>query len=284
MADGTDDRRQGDGRSGLAVLRRMVESERFTAIITVLIVVNAVILGLETWPAAMRAAGGFLVIADKVILWFFLLEIATKILVFRASFFRSGWNLFDCFVIGVSLLPTAGPLSVLRALRVLRVLRLLSTVKELRRVVEALLSALPGMGAILAVMAIVFYVSAVLSVKLFGATHPEEFGNMGTALITLFQLMTLDGWSGEIVRPVIDEHPYAGLFFFPFIVLTSFAVLNLFIAIIVNSMQALQEEELERAIEASEAVTEREGELVIEEVRKLRADLKEIRSLLDQRA
>lgn len=137
----------------------------------------------------------------------------------------------------VSLLPNSGSLSVLRSLRILRALRLFSSVPALRRVVGALVSALPGMGSIAVVLGVLFYVSAVLSTKLFAAAFPEWFGHLPASLYTLFQIMTLEGWSDGIVRPVLKVHPWAWIFFLPFIVITSFAVLNLFIGVIVSALQ-----------------------------------------------
>jgi voltage-gated sodium channel len=130
---------------------------------------------------------------------------------------------------------------VLRALRILRALRLFSTVPSLKRVVNALTAAMPGMASIAVVLAVLFYVSAVLSTKLFGTDFPDLFGHLGHSLYTLFQIMTLEGWSDGIVRPVMALHWWAWIFFLPFIVVTSFAVLNLFIGVIVSAIQEVAE-------------------------------------------
>ncbi len=224
-------------------LRDWIESARIQRIVTALIVLNAITLGLETSDAIMDAAGPFLGALDAAILAVFTIEIAIRIYAHGARFFRGGWNWFDLIVVAIALMPASGPLSVLRALRVLRVLRLISIVPAMRSVVEALLRSMPGMSAIVALLLLVFYVFAVMGTKLFGDTHPDQFGTLGATLLTLFQLMTLDGWSGEIVRPVLEVHPAAMLFFLPFILVSTFVVLNLFIALIVESMTRLHAEE-----------------------------------------
>lgn len=151
--------------------------------------------------------------------------------------------------------PGAQGLSVLRALRVLRVLRVVSVAPSLRRVVEGLVRALPGMGSVMVLLGIVVYVGAVMAVTLFGEARPDQFGTFGLAALTLFQLMTFDGWMGEIVAPAMEVHPYAWAFFVPFMVVTGFAVLNLLVGLVVGAMQeateaerAVQEEAFEAAV------------------------------------
>lgn len=224
------------------ILRNIVESHGFSITITVVIVINAITLGLETWPRAMTTAGPLLLAIDTAALWIFTIEIGLKMWVYRSRYVRDGWNVFDFAIVTVAWLPAAGPLAVLRALRIMRVLRLVSVVPQMRTVVGALLRALPGMGAIIAVLLLVFYVAAVMATKLFGAAFPDWFGSIGSSMYSLFQIMTLESWSMGIVRPVMEVHPGAWLFFVSFIVVTTFTVLNLFIALIVNSMQSLQSE------------------------------------------
>ncbi|MEO1695322.1 MAG: ion transporter [Pseudomonadota bacterium] len=220
-----------------------VESDRFVGLITVLILINAVTLGLETSEDAMARFGGLLEVIDFVILFVFTAEIALKFYAYRWDFFKSGWNVFDLFIVTIAWMPATDGLSILRALRILRVLRLLSVVPQMRRVISAIGHSIPGMVAVIGVLGLVFYISSVLTTKLFG-THPdpnmqEWFGTIGASAYTLFQIMTLESWSMGIVRPTMDLFPYAWLFFVPFIVITSFAVLNLFIGIIVDAMQTL---------------------------------------------
>jgi voltage-gated sodium channel len=229
-------------RSFRARLRQWVESEPVQRAVMALIVLNAVTLGLETSRTVMEAIGGFLMLLDAAILAVFAVELALRIAAHGLRFFRGGWNWFDLIVVAIALVPASGPLSVLRALRVLRVLRLVSIVPSMRSIVEALLRSLPGMSAIMALLLLVFYVFAGMGTKLFGETQPEQFGTLGATFLTLFQLMTLDGWSGEIVKPALEDHPAAMLYFLPFILVSTFVVLNLFIALIVDSMTRLHAE------------------------------------------
>ena len=242
-----------------AQVAEFVCGSRFISFITVLILINAVTLGLETSPEVMAEYGGVLHAIDLAILIVFTVELALKFYAFRLDFFRSGWNWFDLVIVTVSWLPASGPLAILRAFRILRVLRLLSVVPQMRRVIGAIGHAIPGMISVIGVLGLVFYISSVLATKLFG-THPdpnmqEWFGTVWASGYTLFQVMTLESWSMGIVRPTMELFPYAWMFFVPFIIVTSFAVLNLFIGIIVDAMQtAHATEEAEKAEAEAEAM------------------------------
>ena len=218
---------------------RWVESPRVQFLITALILLNAVVLGLETSPSLWAKWGAWLKLVDRLCLAAFVTELALKLLVYRGLFWRNGWNWFDAVVIGIALVPGAGPWAVLRSLRVLRVLRLLTVVPALRKVVAAFLHAIPGLLGVIAVMAVFYYTAGVLATTLFGPTHPQWFGTLGHSLYTLFQIMTLESWSMGIVRPVMEVHSWAWAFFVPFIIIATFTILNLFIGIIVSTMQEL---------------------------------------------
>jgi len=207
------------------------------------ILLNAVILGLETSDGVMARFGTLIVAIDVACLGIFVVELALKLVALRLSFFRSGWNLFDFVIVGIALVPGAQTFSVLRALRVLRLLRVISVAPTLRRVVEGFVRAIPGMGSVIVLMAMIFYISAVLATQLFGDAFPDWFGDLGASAYTLFQVMTLESWSMGIVRPVMELHPYAWVFFVPFILITTFAVVNLLVGLIVNSMQEAHDEE-----------------------------------------
>ena len=256
-----------------ARVREVVDSQVFHKTIIVVIVVNAITLGLETWPAAMAAAGPLLLAADRLMLMIFTAEIAARMFAHGARFFRDPWNVFDFIIVGVALLPATTGFAVLRALRVLRVLRIISAVPKMRMVVRALLGAIPGISSIVALLALIFYVMAVMVTKMFGAAFPEWFGSIPASLYTLFQIMTLESWSMGIVRPVLEVYPLAWLFFVPFILITTFTTLNLFIAVIVNAMQA----EHDREAEAAEAEAKGERSLLLEELQAVRRELAELR-------
>lgn len=264
-------------------LRTLVESSGFTWFITAVILFNAITLGLETWPRAMAAAGGLLIAIDRIVLGIFVVEILSKLIVYRLGFFRSGWNIFDFTIVAIALVPATGSLSVLRALRILRVLRLLSVVPQMRSVVSALVRAVPGMGSIAAVMSIVFYVGAVLATNLFGGEFPEWFGSIGASAYSLFQIMTLESWSMGIVRPVMTVYPWAWAFFVPFILVTTFAVLNLVVAVIVNSMQVVHDEEQKEHLKAEREIVHEEVEALTGEMAAMRRELGEVKSLIKER-
>lgn len=265
-----------------AVLR-LVEREDFSNFVTVIVIINAITLGLETWPFAMSRIGGVLHILDQLALSIFVVEIGLKLFAHGPRFFRNGWNVFDFIIVGIALVPSAGALSVLRTLRILRALRLLSVVPQMRAVVGALLGAVPGMGAIVAVLLLVFYIAAVMATKLFAATFPIWFGSVPASMYTLFQIMTLESWSMGIVRPVMDVHPWSWVFFVPFIIVTSFAVLNLFIALIVDSMQAMHKFEDQESADLKEKAAHSERENLLRELNAMRSELEEIKGMLRAR-
>ncbi len=205
--------------------------------IIAVILFNAVLLGMETSAPIMDRAGSLITTLDRLCLAIFVAEIAAKLYAYGGRFFRDGWNIFDFLIVGVSLVPGAQTLSVLRALRILRLLRVISVAPSLRRVVEGFITALPGMASVFLLMALIFYIGSVMATKLFGAAFPDWFGTLGRSAYSLFQIMTLESWSMGIVRPVMLQYPYAWAFFVPFIIVTTFAVVNLVVGLIVNSMQ-----------------------------------------------
>jgi voltage-gated sodium channel len=251
-------------------IRRVVSSRQWEYFIVGLIIVNAIVLGMMTSSQIMARVGPLLSALDGAIVGVFVVEIALRIAAFRLSFFRDPWSLFDLFVVAVALVPASREFSVLRALRILRVLRLISVIPTLRRVVAGLIAALPGMGSIVFLMVIIFYVFSVMATALYGETFPEWFGSIGRSAYSLFQIMTLESWSMGIVRPVMEVHPYAWAFFVPFIMVTAFAVLNLFIGIIVSGMQ----QEVEEEAASSRDLLMEEQSAIHEEIRALREDVR----------
>lgn len=264
-------------------IAEFIESRAVTIGITVLIMINAVTLGMETENELSAQIGGVLNWIDRAILIIFSIEIALKFYAYRLSFFRSGWNIFDLAIIAIAWMPTTGALSVLRTLRILRVLRLISVVPQMRRVVSAIGYSIPGMASVVSVLGLIFYVSAVLTTKLFGA-HPdpnmqEWFGSISASGYTLFQIMTLESWSMGVVRPTMDLFPWAWAFFLPFIIVTSFAVLNFFIGIIVDSMQTAQRLEADAALQKDDApITKRDLKKLLSQLADISEKLEKVRS------
>jgi voltage-gated sodium channel len=258
----------------------LVDHPRFQRVLIALIMVNAVTLGLETSPWVMDRIGPLLVLLDRTILSIFVVEIVLRLGAYGWRFFRDPWSLFDFVVVGIALVPASEAFSVLRALRILRVLRLISAVPRMRQVVRGLLGAIPGIGAIMALLLLVFYVCAVMATKLFATTFPEWFGHIGASMFSLFQIMTLESWSMGIVRPVMERFPLAWLFFVPFILVATFTILNLFIAVVVGAMQAehdaeikADQDETRAAMRAAEEVAHTEREALRTEVNALRGEI-----------
>ncbi|KPK37896.1 MAG: hypothetical protein AMJ69_10025 [Gammaproteobacteria bacterium SG8_47] len=260
-----------------------VEAPRFQYAIVALIVVNAITLGLETSPTIMTHVGPWLLALDHFVLGVFVVEITAKLYAYHWRFFRDPWNVFDFLIVAIALIPASGPLAVLRALRILRVLRLISMLPRLRFVVESLLHAIPGIASIAGLMVLLYYVFAVMATGLFGADHPTWFGTIGKSMYTLFQIMTLESWSMGIVRPVMETHPYAWLFFIPFILIATFTILNLFIAIIVNTMQTMHERTHAQEQATIKDAVHSEGTSLEAQLVALRQELREVMRELRER-
>lgn len=255
-----------DGAGWRHRLAALLELPRVQHALIGLILINAVILGMETSPALMAGWGEWLSMADTAILAIFVVEIALRLIAHGLRYFRDPWNVFDFSVVVIALLPASGPLAVLRALRVLRVLRLVTLVPSMKRVVSGLLSALPGLGSVTAIIGLIFYVSAVIATKLFGAAFPQWFGTLGESAFTLFQVMTLESWAMGIVRPVMEVYPNSWIFFLIFILASTFTLLNLFIAVIVNAIQQERHGDGQPTVES-------ELTRLHEEISRLREDL-----------
>jgi len=220
-------------------LRRLVEHQSFQRTVLGVIIANAAILGLET-SILDGPVDEVLQVIDDVMLWFFVAEISLRLVAHGPRFFRDPWSVFDLLVVGIALIPATGPLSLLRALRILRVLRLADSVPSMKRVVNGLVAAVPGMGSVGALLILVMYVSVVIATNLYGMIAPEHFGDLGTTAFTLFQVMTGEAWP-DIADDVMEVEPTAWIFFVVFILVVSFAVLNLFIAVVVSGMESIDD-------------------------------------------
>lgn len=251
------------------------ESKVFQTSISVVILVNSFLIGLETSETVVTNYGEIIDLFDLIILVLFTVEIILKLFVYRFSFFKSGWNIFDFAVIAVSLVPAAGSFSVFRALRIVRTLRLLKSIPKLRLIIESLVKSIPSIGWIVVLLSIVFYVYAVIGVNLFGQQYPEYFGNLFKATFTLFQIMTLESWSSAIARPIMDGVPFTGIYFITFILIATYTTLNIFIAIVVNTMNEVSLENLQ---EEEQHIKD----FVSEENRKLQKELRDIKKQLSE--
>ncbi len=216
--------------------QKLVESTVFQTGILALIILNAVILGAETFPGVVKTVGPALGMADRWILMIFILEIGLRVFAWRGAYFRQGWNLFDIVIVTISVVAATSGLAALRAFRVLRVLRVITVIPRMRVVVSALLDSLPGIASVGVVLALIIYVFAVIASNLYGADHPRLFGDVFTAMYTLFQVMTLEGWP-DIAAQVGETHGRSWVFFLSFVLLATFTMLNLFVAIVVRVVE-----------------------------------------------
>jgi voltage-gated sodium channel len=249
-----------DERTHYSSAERFIERPVVRDTIMTLIVINAIVLGVLTYSEVLpRWLVTILNVIDMAVTFIFVAEILLKLYVYRLKFFKLGWNWFDFIVVGVSMIPGGSAFNVLRALRVLRLLRLLHFIPTMKRITEALLTALLGMGAILAILGLVFYVSVVMATYLFsGSQNTENFASLGASALTMFEVLTMEGWNGHM-RDLLGEYPWAWMFFIPFILFTVWAILNLFTAVIVDS---LQDSALEKMLDAEEKISD---ELEIQE-------------------
>lgn len=260
-----------------------MESPPVARAITVIIVINAITLGLETSSSVMDRVGPILQFLDRAVLAIFVVELLAKLFAFGRRYFFSGWNIFDFVIVACALAPASGNLSVLRSLRILRGLRLVTFVPSMRRVVAALIAAIPGISSVIALLALFYYVFGVMVTKLYGEAFPDWFGTVGRSMYSLFQIMTLESWSMGIVRPVMEEFPGAWLVFVPFILVTSFAVINLFIAVVVNAMTEQNRTDSATLREEIHAASEEEVSVLVKHMENLQNQLDEIKKMLERR-
>ncbi len=209
--------------------------------IVFVLLLNAATLGMNTSPEIMAKYGDLIDTTNTIIPIIFVIEVGTRWIARGRGFFKESWNIFDIVIISISFLPSGSAFSAIRALRILRVLHVISLVPRMRHIVAAMIRSLPQIGSILALLIVVSYISAVIVTHLYGADYPYLFGSIGLSMLTLFQLMTLEGWAAEVVRPVMETHPYSVFLFIPYMLMTAFAILNLFTAVLVDSMQILQQ-------------------------------------------
>jgi voltage-gated sodium channel len=273
------------GVNQVGPIERFVISRGFQNFVILVIIANAVVLGLATVSGLSPEQRRWIEYADEAFLVFFCIELVIKLAVMRFDFFRSGWNIFDLIIVAGSLplqfMGGFAGVSILRALRVVRLTRILSLTPQMRRVMEAMFHALPGIFSILVLLLLFFYIGAVMATTLFGPQHADMFGNIGKSMLTLFKISIFDGW-GDIVDTVEATHAHAWLFFLVFTIFTAFTVLNLFVGVIVDAMQEKQAEHLAEMAaerEAKQAETDAAQSIAIKE---LRGDQEETEAAIEE--
>jgi len=253
-------------------LQKIVENKFFINFIMIVIIFNGISMGLETSKEYAIEYTNVFSIINFLVITIFTVEVLMKLFVYKTKFFKNAWNVFDFFIVLISIIPTTGGLDVLRVLRILRVLRLVSMIPQMRKIVMALVGIIPGMAVIAGLSAILFYVFAVMGTDLYSETFPQWFGSISETIFTLFQIMTLEGWAMNIVRPIMEIHPYAWTYFIPFILIATFIMINLIIAIVVEAMQEITKDDAK--IEDVKAGTA--------EVHELREEILELKKLVNK--
>lgn len=249
-----------------AQLRNIISEKWWNHTITTLIVVNTIVLAMDTYPSVIHRYGELLTSIDHAILYIFIIELIIRFIAYRSAFFKNPWSVFDLCVIAIAIVPSHDAFSALRAARALRALRLISALPKLRKVIEGLVMAIPGICAIAGVMAVIICVFGLIASKLYGPSYPEWFGNLHLSVFTLFQIMTLEGWP-DIVRTIMQEKPYSWLFFVVYILIATFSVLNLFIAVVVDAMRRNYAEGTEDTQEEITAIN-RKLDAIMEQMQK----------------
>jgi voltage-gated sodium channel len=272
-------------RGGIPVFRWLTRNWLWDTFILLCIVANAAILGYDAHFGETNPYHAQIEQWNTYFLWIFTAELALEFLAQGpARYVRNGWNVFDVAVVGLSYIAVNPAISALRTLRVVRVFRLVSAVPQMRRVVEALFSAMPGILATLAILGVVFYIGAVMGTTLF---HDEEgFGDLGESALSLFALSQFDGW-GETIERLQPEYPFAWFFVLSFTVIAAFAVLNLFIGVIVEAVQQAPQHEIKEELEEVQGEVEDIAEAqedaamlqrrILSELQELRAEVARLR-------
>lgn len=227
--------------------QRVTNHVYFEYFIVALILINALVLGLETSSSIMEEFGSWLIFVSDIILALFIFEALLKMIAVwprLGQYFKSGWNIFDFSVIVLSLLPATGEMAmVARLARLLRVLRLVSTIPELRLIVTTLIRSLPGMGHVVLLMSLIFYMYAIAGFHLFAEHDPQHWGNLGISLLTLFRVVTLEDWT-DLMYTAMEMNGFSWIFFVSFVVMGTFVMINLFIAVVLNSLDDAKQEQL----------------------------------------
>ncbi|MFT7859673.1 MAG: ion transporter [Sulfurimonas sp.] len=257
-------------------VQNFVELDSFKNFIIGLIILNGITMGFETSQELTLNYGGAFELFNNFVITVFTIEILLRTYAYRVAFFKDAWSIFDFIIVAISLVPASAGFGIFRILRVLRLFRLITVVPQMRKIVAALLGVIPGMLSIIGLMGLVFYIFAIMATNLYGEKFPQWFGDLGASFYTLFQVMTLESWSMGIVRPVMEVHPTAWLFFIPFIFITTFVMINLIVAVVVDAMAVLNQNETETIVEELHHT----DEVVHYDMKELHRELKEIKALL----
>lgn len=260
-------------------LKIFIESKFITNFILSVIILNSIILGLLTYPGVDKSCGGFLHIVCFICVVIFTIELIIKLYVYGKDFFKDGWNNFDFILVAMSWVPTGGAFSSFRAFRVLRALRalrLVTRLEKLRIIVQAIIESIPNVAWASLLLLLLFYIFSIMGTTMFATAFPGFFGSIGKSMFTLFQVMTLESWSMGVARPVIEQYPFAWLYFVGFILVSSFIVMNVIVGIVVNAIAELSAKAKKEKFD-NQLVNTTDLEL---EIGKLKQQLEIVESLL----
>jgi voltage-gated sodium channel len=264
----------------IGLARRLANDRLFQAFVVVVILLNAVLVGLETDPELVTRYEPLFEVLNRAIIAVFVIELAIRLVAYLPRphrFFADGWNVFDFVIVGLSVLPFGGSFAnVARLARLLRVLRLVSVFPELRLIVGTMLRSLSSMTSVILLLALVLYVYAVLGYHLFSTIDPAHWGDLGLSARTLFEVLTLEGWL-ELQAAVLTAVPGAWLFFGSYVLVAVFIVVNLFIAVILNNLESVKAEQAAEALEGGD-----DAEL-LQRIDGLRSQLGDLEALLRRR-
>ena len=231
----------------LTSIQRIVRAPAFEYSIILLILFNALILGIQTSPAMVAQYGGLLDLGHDIVLVVFVIEALLKMAALAPRsyrYFLDGWNVFDFLIVVLSLVPATGGLAMLaRLARLLRVLRLISAIRDLRLITAALLRSIPGVGNVVMLVSVIIYIYAIVGHQLFSEHDPENWRNLGVSALTLFQIITLEGWN-DVLKTAMQLNSLAWIYFVSFVIICTFVVINLFIAIIINNLEEAKLDQL----------------------------------------
>lgn len=222
---------------------RVTSSKIFKNTIVLIILINSIVLGLITSEAIYAKFGELLEFILSTCVVIFTVEITLRIIAKGWRFFLNGWNIFDFLLITMALMPETGAAITFRVFRVLRALRMVSSMKKLRHIVSAILVSAPHVFWAAVLEMIIFYIFGIMGQNLFHEAFPQWFGTLGETVYTLFQVTTLESWSMGIARPVMKVYPWAWMYFVPFVMISSYIVLNVVVGVVVNATSDISEDD-----------------------------------------
>ena len=279
----------------MSKVKKFVENQAFQNFILGVIVFNCVLMGLQTSAVLTAKCGDLLNLLDNICLGIFIVELGLKIIAYNKNFLKDGWNIFDTIIVLMSLFSSMAFLSSLRIFRIFRVFRslkalksfrgfrMISSLKKLQVIIMAIVKSLPSIAWTGGLLLLVYYIFALMGVSFFGAAFPEWFGDLGKTMYTLFQVMTLESWSMGIARPVMEAYPAAWLYFVPFVLISSFIVMNVVVGIVVNAISDVTANDKQEEIkDSAEENSENKSDRIQLEMQAIREHMENLEALMSE--